>query len=247
MTVVEASGGSTGSSLALVCAAKGYGFQVISSNAFAKEKLKTVAAFGGAVELIHSPTGKITEDLCPKMITRAEETAQEDQVYWTDQFTNTDAFIGYGSLGEELVQQFPSGIHGFCGAVGTAGMVMGVAKILKPAFEDIKVVVLEPATSPAISAGRSGAHGIEGVGIGDVPALLDKQLYDEAWPVEETEAKAMCRALAVQEGLLVGASTGMNVVAAIKLARELGPGKTVVTVACDTGLKYLHGDLFSNI
>ncbi|KAI1615159.1 cysteine synthase [Exophiala viscosa] len=166
--------------------------------------------------------------------------------YLTDQFNNRDALIGYEDIGHELVEQFPAGIDAFCGAVGVAGMMMGVSRILKSKWPETRVVVLEPASSPVITKGRAGTHSVEGIGIGFVPPLLKRDLYDEARCIPEEEAQAMCRRLAREEGLLVGISTGLNVTAAIALAKELGPGKTVVTVACDTGLKYMKGDLLAD-
>ncbi|KAB8202887.1 tryptophan synthase beta subunit-like PLP-dependent enzyme [Aspergillus parasiticus] len=244
-TIVEATGGSTGSSLAFVCAVKGYRFHVVSSNAFATEKLRTMAAFGANLDLIHSPSSKITLTLIPSMIRRAEEVSTSDGYYFTNQFKNQDALVGYETIGHELVQQVPE-IDAFCGAVGTAGMVMGVARVLKAKRPETLISVLEPASSPTITQGRPGTHHVEGTGIGIIPPLLDRQLYDEALAISEDEGRSMCRRLAREEGLLVGTSTGLNVVAAIGLARKLGPGKTVVTIAADTGLKYLKGDLFTD-
>lgn len=245
MTVVEATGGSTGSSLAYICAIKGYRFRVVSSDAFAPEKLRTMSAFGAEVELIHSPTGTITGDLVPSMARRAREISESGNCYWTNQFTNLDSFVGYEGIGHELVQQFPEGIDTFCGAVGTGGMVMGVSRVLKSQKPETRTVVLEPASSPIITKGRAGSHGVEGIGLGSIPPHLEKSLYDEARAISEDEGRQMCRRLAREEGLLVGTSTGLNVAAALALANELGPGKKVVTVAVDTGLKYLNGNLFS--
>ena len=246
MTVIEATGGSTGSSLAFVCAMKGYKFLVISSNAFAMEKLRTMQAFGATLDLVHSPSGKITPDLIPSMVERAKETARDPSYYFTAQFNNRDALVGYEAIGRELLEQIPSGIDAFCGAVGGAGMVMGSSKVLKSKWPHVHVVVLEPASSPVITEGRTGTHGVEGIGIGFRPPHLDDTLYDEARSVPEADARAMCRRLAKEEGILVGTSTGMNVVAALDLAKRLGPGKKVVTVACDTGLKYMNGNLLAD-
>ncbi|OBR05398.1 Cysteine synthase a [Colletotrichum higginsianum IMI 349063] len=242
--VVEATGGSTGSSLAFVCAVRGYRFQPASSDAFAPEKLRTMAAFGASVDVIRSPSGRITADLIPAMIRRARSVADEDGAYATDQFNNADALVGYEGLGREILAQLPEGVDAFCAAVGTAGLAMGVSRVLKAARHDTRVVVLEPASTPVVTEGRAGAHGVEGIGIGFLPPLLDRALYDEARAVEEDEARAMCRRLAREEGIFAGVSTGLNAVAAIRLARELGPGKRVVTIACDSGLKYLNSDLF---
>ncbi|WQF85343.1 Putative tryptophan synthase beta chain-like, PALP domain-containing protein [Colletotrichum destructivum] len=244
MKVVEATGGSTGSSLAFVCAVRGYRFQPATSDAFAPEKLRTMAAFGASVDIIRSPSGRITADLIPAMIRRARSVADEDSAYATDQFNNADALVGYEGLGREILAQLPEGVDAFCAAVGTAGLAMGVSSVLKAARRDTRVVVLEPASTPVITEGRAGAHGVEGIGIGFLPPLLDRALYDEARAVEEDEARAMCRRLAREEGIFAGVSTGMNAVAAIRLARELGPRKRVVTIACDSGLKYLNSDLF---
>ena len=246
MTVVEYTGGSTGSSLAFVCAVKGYKFHVVSSDAFASEKLKTMKALGAQLDIIASPSGNITSDLIPKMIARAKEIGTNKDSYMTDQFNNKDSLLGYEKIGDELINQFPRGIDAFCGGVGIGGMLMGVARVLKRNNPKTLIVVLEPASSPVLSEGRAGEHHVEGLGVGFVPPLLDNTLYDEVRAIHEAEARDMCRRLAREEGLLVGTSTGLNVVAAVKLAGELGPGKTVVTVACDTGLKYVAGDLFES-
>ncbi|NLS21143.1 cysteine synthase family protein [Rhizobium sp. P40RR-XXII] len=246
MTVVEASGGSTGSSLAFVCAVKGYGFLVASSNAFAIEKLRTIRSFGATVDVLHSPSGNITADLIPSMIRRAREVSQQEGFYYSDQFNNRDALIGYENIGHELFEQFPDGIDVFCGAVGVAGMVMGVGKVLRSKSPQSRIVVLEPASSPVITQGLAGTHHVEGIGVGFSPPFLDRALYDEARAIPEEEARIMCRRLAREEGLLVGTSTGLNVVAAIALAGELGSDKSVVTVACDTGLKYMNGTLLTD-
>lgn len=244
MTVVEYTGGSTGSSLAFVCAVKGYRFRVVSSDAFAPEKLKTMSAFGAQLDIVPSAGGRITADLIPRMIARAQEIGGAEDCLMTDQFNNRDALVGYAQIGEELVRQFPQGITAFCGGVGVGGMLMGVAGVLKASAAGTRIVALEPASSPVLSEGRAGEHHVEGLGVGFVPPLLDPAFYDEVMSIPEDDARSMCRALATQEGLLVGTSSGLNVAAALKLARELGAGKTVVTVACDSGLKYLAGGLF---
>ncbi|WP_339467103.1 cysteine synthase family protein [Pseudomonas capeferrum] len=244
MTVVEASGGSTGSSLAFVCSVKGYSFKIVTSNAFASEKLKTMAAFGADLDLIHSESGKISADLIPRMIEKSLEYGKQENFFLTDQFANRDALIGYEEIGREIIKQFPNGVDAFCGAAGVAGMVMGVAKILKAVDRSTKIYVLEPESSPMMSKGWAGEHHVEGIGVGFVPPFLDADLYEEAWGICEQEGRRMCRDLAQHEGILAGTSTGLNVVAAIKLAKILGPGKTVVTVASDNGLKYMSGGLF---
>ena len=167
-----------------------------------------------------------------------------DSAYWTRQFENADSLDGYATIGDELLQQVDGPIDVVCGAVGTAGMLMGVSRAIKQAGQETRIVLLEPASSAIISQGVSGTHTIEGVGVGFRPPLLNDDLYDEARSIEESDARTMARRLAREEGIFAGTSSGMNVAGALQLAQELGAGRTVATVATDTGLKYLAGDLF---
>jgi cysteine synthase A len=244
MTVVEFTGGCTGTSLAFVCAIKGYRFKVVSSDAFSREKLKTMRAFGADVTVLPSEGGKVTPDLIPRMMEQAQKFAEAEGTYFTNQLYNPDIIIGHEQIGWELLQQVDRPIHAFCGGVGTAGMLMGVARAFRKANNSARIVALEPATSAVISTGQAGTHHVEGIGAGFVPPLLDKNYYTEARGINESEARQMVRDLAKKEGIFAGTSTGLNVVGAIQLARELGHGHTVVTVAVDTGLKYLDGDLY---
>jgi cysteine synthase len=245
MTVIEYTGGSTGSSLAYVCAAKGYAFKVVSSDAFAKEKLRTMTAFGANLVIVPSDDGQITPDLVPRMMDKARELAAEPNTYWTDQMRNHDSLVGYREVGEELLAQMDRPIDVFCAAVGTAGLAMGVSAALHEAGSATRVVVFEPASTPVISKGEVGIHHVEGIGVGFIPPLLEESLYDEVMAIDESEARLMSRRLAAEEGLLAGTSTGLNVAGAIRLAVAVGSGHTVVTVAVDTGLKYLGGDLYN--
>lgn len=245
MTIVEYTGGSTGSSLAYVCAAKGYRFRVVSSDAFAAEKLKTMKAFGADLLIIESDGGKVTPELTPRMIAKAAELAAEPGTYWTDQLNNADSLLGYREIGRELLDQMDRPIDVFCAMVGTAGLAMGVSGAFADAGADTRVVIIEPSSTAVISGGEPGTHGVEGTGIGFIPPLLDAGRYDEVRAIDEDAGRSMARRLAAEEGLLAGTSTGLNVTGAIDLAVELGVGKTVVTVACDTGLKYLAGDLYA--
>jgi cysteine synthase A len=244
MTVVEYTGGSTGSSLAFVCAVKGYPFKVVSSDAFAREKLATMRAFGADLTIVPSVGGKITPELVRRMIDEARKIAEANHGYWTNQLHNVDSTKGYEQIGWELLKQVDRPIAAFCGGVGTAGMLIGVSRALRSANPAARIVALEPAGSPFLTAGVAGAHRVEGIGVGFAPPMLTKAIYDEARAIDEQEARQMARRLAREEGIFAGTSSGLNVVAALQLARELGPGNTVATVAVDTGLKYLAGDLF---
>ncbi len=244
MSVVEFTGGSTGSSLAFVCAVKGYPLKLVSSDAFSPEKLRTMRAFGADLTIVPSRGGAITPDLFDRMREVVEEIVARDGAYWTDQFHNTDSLEGYAGIGRELLAQAGPTISTFCGGVGVAGMLVGVSGALKAAGSATRIVALEPASSPFISTGVGGPHRVEGIGTGMVPPLLTPGTYDEVRTIEESEARVMARRLAREEGIFAGVSTGLNVVAALRLAEELGSGRTVATVAVDTGLKYLAGDLY---
>lgn len=245
MTVVEYTGGSTGSGLAFVCAVKGYKFHVVSSDAFAKEKLDTMRAFGAKLEVIHSPSGKINSNLINQMIDRAKELATKDDYFFSDQLNNADIIKGFEKMGREILEQMDGSIDAFTCSVGTAGAFMGVSNILLDSDKDTKIVALEPASAPYYSKNQSdGDHHVEGIGLGFELPLLDKNNYHEARGIDESEAREMAKLLASEEGIFGGTSSGLNVVGAIQLAEELGKGKTVVTIAVDTGLKYLTGNLF---
>ncbi len=243
MRVVEYTGGSTGSSLAMVCAMKGYDFHPLSSDAFSAEKLDTMRAFGADLELIASDGGKVTPALFDRFKARIKELTADPNTFWTDQFNNADALDGYANIGHELAEQVGR-VDGFVGMVGTAGMLVGVAKALNATSRSTRIVALEPSTSPFLTTGKGGAHRVEGTAAGFWPPHLTKGSYDEVRVINEDAGRAMARRAAREEGVFAGTSTGMNLVAALDLARELGPGKVVATVACDTGLKYLAGDLF---
>jgi cysteine synthase A len=244
--VVEYTGGSTGSSLAFVCAVKGYPLRIVSSDAFAAEKIRTMRAFGAEVELIPSPDG-ITPDLIPSMMRRAAEIAVETGAFATDQFNNTDMVDGYRRLGEELLDQLPGppSITAFCSYVGTAGCFLGVSRALTAALPTLHRVVVEPGESAVLSGGPPGSHHIEGGGIGHRPPQLHPADYDEVIAVPEAQAFKMARLAARTEGIFSGPSTGANLAAARETAGRLGPGHRVVTIQVDSGLKYLAGQLYS--
>jgi cysteine synthase A len=245
MRVVEFTGGSTGSSLAMVCAIKGYPFAPVSSDAFSQEKLLTMRAFGADLQLVPSDGGKITPPLFDRMKAKIAEMSQEPGTFFTDQFHNEDALEGYGKIGKELVEQLDGKITVFCGAVGTAGMLVGVSRALKAAGCQARVVALEPASSPVLTAGKNGAHRVEGIAPGFRQPHLKDSDFDEARAIDENAGREMARRVAREDGVFAGTSSGLNILAAVEIAKELGPGATVVTVAVDTGLKYLAGDLYS--
>jgi cysteine synthase len=245
MTVVEYTGGSTGISLAFVCAVKGYRCRIVSNDAVAREKLRSMEVFGAELEVLKAQGGKLTADLVPRMMARAREIAAEEPSYATDQMRNPDMVAGYESLGEELLRQVKGGIHTFCAAVGTSGMLIGTARVLRRANPATRVIAFEPATSSVLSGGAAGPHGVEGVAPGFVPPQFDRSLVSETRGIDEAEGRRMAWALARSEGIFAGTSTGLNVAGAIQLAREIGPGHRVVTVAVDSGLKYLAGDLYA--
>ena len=245
MRVVEFTGGSTGSSLAMVCAVKGYAFVPVSSDAFAKEKLNTMRAFGADLRIVASEGGKIMPGLFDRMRDEVKRLLEEPGTFWTDQFHNDDAIAGYMAIGRELFEQTGGNLDAFCGAVGTAGMLTGVSKALKAAGCAARIVALEPVSAPMLTAGHGGTHRVEGIAPGFVPAHLTPDVYDEARAVDEAQARVMAKRLAKEEGVFAGTSSALNIVAALKLAKELGPGKVVATVAVDSGLKYLAGDLFT--
>ena len=244
MRVVEWTGGSTGSSLAMVCAIKGYRFTPISSDGFAAEKLQTMRLFGGDLEIFPAENGKLVPELYQRMKKRAEELAQQPDTFYTNQFNNADAVRAYMGIGRELAEQAGAGLAAYCGGVGTGGMIVGVSRALKEAGCKARIVALEPASSPVLTTGKGGAHRVEGIAAGFRPPHLKEGDYDEVRTVDESEAREMARRLAKEEGIFAGTSSGLNVTAALQLAKEVGSGSTVATVAVDTGFKYLAGDLY---
>src|SRR5579872_4870651 len=179
MRVVEFTGGSTGSSLGMVCAAKGYTFVAVSSDAFSEEKLRTMRAFGAELIVVPSVGGMVTPDLFVRMRAEVDRLRADPNTFWTDQFNNTDALEGYAQIGHELLEQTGS-VDVFCGAVGTGGMLAGVARALRQGGSRARVVALEPASSPALTAGHGGVHHVEGIATGSVPPHVTDHPYDDA-------------------------------------------------------------------
>jgi cysteine synthase A len=243
-TVVEYTGGSTGASLALVCAAKGYRLRIVSSDAFSQEKRDQMAALGAELTLVPSEGGLTTRKLILDMIEVARGLSREPCTYWTDQLNNQDSIAGYYPLGEEIWSQTKGEIDAFVHCVGTAATSRGVATVLKRHKPGIRIAVVEPAESSVLLGRQAGPHKIEGVGIGYTPPLWDPTLVDEILAVRTDDAKDMARRLAREEALFAGTSSGANVVAAIRVAERLGPGARVVTLMVDSGLKYLGTDVY---
>ncbi|HET7470618.1 MAG TPA: cysteine synthase family protein [Gemmatimonadales bacterium] len=244
-TVVEYTGGSTGASLAFVCAVKGIRIRIVTSDAFSRDKLSQMAALGAELTLVESEGGRTTRKLILDMIEAARALSREPHTYWTDQLNNLDSVAGYHPLGEEIWAQTGGRVDAFVHSVGTAASIRGTATVLKRHQPGVSIVAVEPAESSVLRGGQPGPHKIEGVGIGYTPPLWDPSVVDEILPIGTEEAKAMARRLAREEGVFAGTSSGANVLAAIHIAQQLGPGATVVTLMVDSGLKYLGTDVFS--
>jgi len=243
--VVEYTGGSTGMALAFVCAAGGYRCTLVSSDAFSEEKRTGMAAFGAEVVLVPSDHKLLTEDLIREMIATARQLATEPGSYWTDQLNNRDGEAGYHPLGEEIWAQTDGGVMAFVQAVGTAHSLHGTADVLRRHRPAVRIVAVEPMESPVLSEGRTGGHRIEGIGIGFSPPLWRPEQVDEIIKVGSDQAMAMTRRLAVEEGLFAGTSTGANVIAALQVAEGMPEAGVVVTLAVDSGSKYLSTELYS--
>ena len=243
-TIVEYTGGSTGISLALICVAKGYRLHIVTSDAFSRDKLGQMSAFGAELTIVPSEGGLTTKKLILDMIETAREFSQKPHTYWTDQLNNLDSIAGYYPLAEEIWNQTNGEVDAFVQCVGTAASSRGVATVLKRYNPNLKIIVVEPAESAVLLGGQAGPHKIEGVGIGYTPPLWDPSLVDEIIPVKTDDAKDMARRLAREEALFAGTSSGANVIAAIRVAEQLGPDAKVATLMVDSGLKYLSTDVY---
>ncbi len=238
-SVVEYTGGSTGVSLSLICAVKGYPLHIVTSDAFAREKLEHMKILGARLQIVPSEGGGMTEKLTRDMIEAARIIAAKTGSFWTDQMNNTDQFAAYHKLAEEIWIQTDGQVDGFVQSVGTAASLRGIGEALRRHNEHIRIVAVEPSESPVLSGGRPGAHKIDGIGAGFVVPLWREDIADQIAQVSTEEAVAMTLRLAHEEGLFAGTSTGANVIAALRLAEKLGPHATIVTIMCDTGMKYL--------
>lgn len=243
--VMDYTGGSTGSSLAMVCATKGYKAYFVSSDAFAEEKLQTMRVFGAELEIFPSGNGKITAALIDSMVARARELSKEPNTFWTDQFNNVDNRNAYHTMAREIISVLGNDIDEFIMGVGTGGCFSGNSEIFKQEIPNIRCIAIEPFSVRALSGGNiTGTHRLEGIGSGFVPSITRLDLADEIIPVKDEDAYETAKKLATMEGIWGGATSGANVWTAIQRARVLGAGKKIVTVVCDSGLKYLNGSLY---
>jgi len=245
-TIVDYTGGSTGSSLAMVCSAKGYKAHFFSSNAFAAEKIQTMRAFDAKVDIIKSDDGKISASLIDSLIVKAKEASKLPNTFWTDQFNNVDNRNAYHKMANEIIEELGNNFDEFIMGVGTGGCFSGNAEVFKENIPGIHCIAIEPLNVRALSGGDiSGTHKLEGIGAGFVPSICRLDLADEIIPVSDEDAYQTARKLARMEGIWGGTTSGANVWTAIQRAKEIGKGKKIVTVICDSGLKYLQGDLYS--
>lgn len=243
--VVDYTGGSTGVSLAMVCAARGYPLSIVTSDAFSREKRDHMAALGAELTIVPSDAGGMDEALTRNMIEAARGIAARSSAFWTDQLNNADQLPAYHAMGEEIWEQTGGRIDAFVQSTGTAASVRGVGEALRRHKRDIAIVAVEPEESSVLSGGKSGAHKIEGVGAGFVVPLWEPSVADEVATVSTEDAMAMARRLAQEEALFAGTSTGANLVAGLEIGMRLGPGATVVTIMCDSGIKYLSTGLYN--
>lgn len=243
-TVVEYTAGTTGISLAFVCAALGYQARFVFSDAFSDEKRFTMRAYGAEITDVPSDKRTITEQLIKTMISTAGEISRQKGHWWCDQLNNRDGEAGYHPLGEELWHQTGQRVDAFVHAVSTAHSIHGTAHALRKRNPKIRIFAVEPAESAVLSGKPSGSHKIEGIGIGFIPPLWKANEVDEVLTVATEEAKAMARRLAREEAIFAGSSTGANVVAALRVAQRLGPKATVATIVVDSGLRYLSTDVY---
>jgi cysteine synthase len=243
-TIVEYTGGSTGASLALIAAVRGYRLRIVTSDAFSEDKIAHMAALGADLIIIPSPGRVITKQVTESMVEAARKISQEPDTYWTDQLTNTHSIAGYHPMGEEIWQQTGGTVAAFVQAVGTTASLQGVGTVLRAHHPGVRIIAAEPAESAVLSGGINGAHRIDGIGIGYVPPMWNPEIVDEVFSASTEEAEAMARRLAREEGLFAGTSSGLNVLGAIHVGRQLGPGATVATLLIDSGLKYLASGLY---
>jgi cysteine synthase A len=247
-TVIEYTGGSTGTSLAMVCASRGYQAHFVSSDGFALEKLQSMIAFGATVDIIHAEDGILTAGIIDQMIARAEELTSDPNTFWPNQINNPDNKLAYHAMADEIMNVLGVEIDEFVMAVGGGGCISGNSEILKEKIPQLRTIAIEPLYVRNISGGdTSGKHKLEGIGLSFVPSILRRDLIDDVIAVSDEDAYDTARKLARLEGIWGGATSGANVWAAMQRAKIIGSGKKIVTVIVDSGLKYLQGDLYKDL
>jgi cysteine synthase A len=228
----------------MVCAVKRHPLSIVTSNAFSLEKRRHMLAFGAELTLVASVGGGMDEALTRNMIETARQIVDDTGGFWTDQLNNTDPLVAYRTMGDEIWQQTEGRIDAFVQSTGTAASLRGVSESLQAHDSRIQCIAVEPTESAVLSGGATGTHRIEGVGAGFIVPLWRPEIIDEIATVSTDEAVATARLLARTGGLFAGTSTGANLAAAIRIGKRLGPDATVVTVMCDSGLKYLSTQLY---
>ena len=244
-TVVEYTGGTTGISLAFVCAALGYKAHFAFSDAFTAEKRQTMLAYGATLDDVPSHGKGITQSLIKAMMARAEALSRQPGHWFCDQLHNRDGEAGYYALGDEVWRQTDGRVDAFVQAIGSAHALHGTAHALRRHNPDLEVTAVEPAESAVLSGARPGSHQIEGIGIGFLPPLWRRDAVNDVVAVSTDAANAMARRLAREEGIFAGTSSGANVVAALRVAERLGARATVATIIVDSGLRYVSTGMFT--
>jgi cysteine synthase A len=241
-TVIEYTGGSTGPALALVCAAKGYPTRIVIADSYSVERLQLMRALGAELDVIPGVEGpgRVTAKDVENMVARAADLARALGTYATDQFNNPYVIEGHRDfLGREVWDQTSGRVTAFVHGIGTGSSLVGVSAALKSRNPEVRIVGLEPAGSAAITGGRArGPFAMQGW-TGSVPPHYDPDRVDEVLAIEDEEAIEMTARLAQEEGIFAGVSSGANVVGALRVAAELGPEAVVVTLAVDSGFKYM--------
>jgi cysteine synthase A len=238
--IIEATSGNTGISFAMLAPLKGCQFVAVMPEHMSKERRQMMQAFGAEVVLTPEKDG------FPGTLDRVEQLAKENKDVWLPrQFDNPDNTAAHREItGRRILQQVGDKIDAFVAGVGTGGTLMGVAEALRKVYPNVKIVAVEPAESAVMSGGKPSSHLIQGIGSGFIPSLVNMDLIDEVIKVKSNDAVAMTRRLMKEEGLMVGISSGANVLAALEVAQRLGKGKTIVTILPDRGERYLSMDLF---
>ena len=239
-TIIEATSGNTGISFAMLAPLKGCKFVAVMPEHMSKERRQMMQAFGAEVVLTPEREGFVGT------LKKVEQLAKENKSVWLPrQFDNPDNIAAHKEItGKRILQQVGDRIDAFVAGVGTGGTLMGVAEALRKVYPNVKIVAVEPAESAVMSGGKPSSHLIQGIGPGFIPSLINMDLVDEAIKVKSNDAVAMTRRLMKEEGLMVGISSGANVLAALEVAQRLGKGKTIVTILPDRGERYLSMDLF---